>query len=226
VNGAYAWCVPDAEDATSPITVILADDHEIVRDGIRMVLESEEDIEVVAEAGDTASAARYVLGHKPTVLVLDLNMPGGSSLGAIPAIRESSPETSVVMLTMQSDEAFAREALGAGASGYVVKHAAASELVDAIRAVVAGQTYVNPQMGAKLASTPAKSNSAPDGLTTREVEVLGLLADGLMNPEIAEKLVLSVRTVETHRANIQRKTDAKTRAELIAYARENGLVSA
>src|SRR5262249_24507660 len=154
--------------------------------------EAEEDIEVVAEAGDTESAARYVLGHKPTVLVLDLNMPGAPSLEAIPGIRESSPGTQVVMLTMQSDEAFAREALGAGASGYVVKHAAASELVDAIRAVVAGQTYVNPQMGAKLAAVPAGGDSAPDGLTAREVEVLGLLADGLMNPEIAEKLVLSV----------------------------------
>ena len=216
--------MPSAENGTNPITVILADDHEIVRDGIRMVLEAEEDIEVVAEAGDAESAARYTLGHKPTVLVLDLNMPGGSSLAAIPGILESSPETSVVMLTMQSDEAFAREALGVGAKGYVVKHAAASELVDAIRAVVAGQTYLNPQMGAKLAASPAKEDPAPDGLTAREVEVLGLLADGLMNPEIAEQLVLSVRTVETHRANIQRKTSAKTRAELIAYAREHGLV--
>jgi two-component system response regulator NreC len=218
--------MPSTEGDASPITVILADDHEIVRDGIRMVLEAEEDIEVVAEAGDTEGAARYTRGHKPTVLVLDLNMPGGSSLEAIPGILESSPETSVVMLTMQSDEAFAREALGAGARGYVVKHAAASELVDAIRAVVAGQTYVNPQMGAKLAAAPSHGDAAPDGLTAREVEVLGLLADGLMNPEIAEKLVLSVRTVETHRANIQRKTDAKTRAELISYAREHGLVRA
>src|SRR4029079_17864877 len=148
----------------------------------------------------------------------------GSSLEAIPGILESSPGTSIVMLTMQSDEAFAREALGVGAKGYVVRHAAASELVDAIRAVVAGQTYLNPQMGAKLAASPTKEDPAPDGLTAREVEVLGLLADGLMNPEIAEQLVLSVRTVETHRANIQRKTSAKTRAELIAYAREHGLV--
>jgi two-component system response regulator NreC len=218
--------MPGQEATTNAITVILADDHEIVRDGIRMVLEAEQDIEVVAEAGDTESAARYVLGHKPTVLVLDLNMPGGSSLEAIPGILESSPETAVVMLTMQSDEAFAREALAAGAKGYVVKHAAASELVDAIRAVVSGQTYVNPQMGARLASTPQQGETAPDGLTPRELEILGLLADGLMNPEIAEKLVLSVRTVETHRANIQRKTNAKTRAELIAYAREHDLVKA
>ena len=216
----------DGHSGADRITVVLADDHEIVRDGIRMVLEAETDVEVVAEAGDTETAARYVLGHKPTVLVLDLNMPGGSSIDAIPAIRESSPETSVVMLTMQSDEAFARKALSAGAMGYVVKHAAASELVDAIRAVVVGKTYVNPQLGAKLASAPSKREAAPDGLTAREVEVLGLLADGLMNPEIAEKLVLSVRTVETHRANIQRKTSAKTRAELIAYAREHGLSSA
>jgi two-component system response regulator NreC len=214
------------EESKKPITVVLADDHAIVRDGIRMVLESEMDIEVIAEAGDTKSAVRYVMGHKPTVLVLDLNMPGGSSIDAIPLISKASPETSVVMLTMQSDEAFAKEALGAGARAYVVKHAAASELVDAIRAVVAGQTYVNPQLGARLASAAPPRDGSPDGLTPRELEILGLLADGLMNPEIAERLVLSVRTVETHRANIQRKTGAKTRAELISYARENDLVQA
>lgn len=207
----------------SRISVVLADDHEIVRDGIRMVLENESHIEVVAEAGDTDAAARYVLGHKPTILVLDLNMPGGSSLEAIPKLLETSPETSIVVLTMQSDEAFAREALSAGAHGYVVKHAAARELVDAIHTAIRGETYVNPQIGAKLA-TSSSHDGRPDGLTPREVEVLGLLALGLMNPEIAERLVLSVRTVETHRANIQRKAGLKTRAELIAYALDHDLV--
>jgi two-component system response regulator NreC len=211
------------EDAAPAISVVLADDHQIVRDGIRMVLEAEADIGVVAEAGDAEAASRYVLGHKPQVLVLDLSMPGGSSLDVIPKILESSPGTAIVVLTMQSEPAFARQALRAGAKGYVVKHSAAGELVDAIRAAIKGETYINPALGARLASEPA-AEGPPDGLTPREVEVLNLLALGYTNPEIAEQLVLSVRTVETHRANIQRKTGLSTRAELIAYALDHGLV--
>ena len=202
--------------------MVLADDHVIVRDGIRMVLESEPDIEVVAEAGTAEDAARYVLGHKPSILVLDLNMPGESSLDMIPTIIETSPGTKVIVLTMQSEPAFVRSALQAGASGYVVKHSAAKELVDAIRTAMNGQTYLNPSLGARLAAAPDAA-AAPDELTPREIEVLGLLAQGYMNPEVAEQLVLSVRTVETHRANIQRKTGISSRAELIAYAKEHNL---
>ena len=208
--------------AESEVSVVLADDHVIVRDGIRMVLEAEPDISVVAEAGTAEDAARYVLGHKPSVLVLDLNMPGESSLETIPKVADASPGTRVIVLTMQSEPAFARTALQAGASGYVVKHSAAKELVDAIRVVLSGETYINPTVGAKLAAEPP-DEGPPDELTPREVEVLGLLAQGYMNPEIAEQLVLSVRTVETHRANIQRKTNIGSRAELIAYAKEHGL---
>ena len=210
-----------ADDRDS-ITVVLADDHEIVRDGIRLVLESEADISVVAEASTGEDAARYVLGHKPSVLVLDLNMPGTPSLELLPSIRERSPGTAVVVLTMQNEPAFARKALQGGAKGYVIKHSAARELVDAVRAVVRGETYINPQLGARVAAEP-DVDDVPDDLTPREVEVLGLLALGYMNPEIAEQLVLSVRTVETHRSNIQRKTGLTTRAELIAYALEHGL---
>lgn len=213
-----------SEARVRPITAVLADDHQIVRDGIRMVLESEPDIEVVAEAGDVDAAARYVLGHKPSVLVLDLSMPGGSSIDLIPKVLEISPETATIVLTMQSEPAFARQALRSGARGYVVKHAAASELVEAIRVALEGGTYINPQLGARLASEPPARSEPPDGLTPREIEVLNLIALGYMNPEIAERLVLSVRTVETHRANIQRKTNRHTRAELIAYALEQGLV--
>ncbi len=213
----------EGQESEPAISVVLADDHQIVRDGIRMVLEAESDIGVVAEAGDVDAASRYVLGHKPRVLVLDLSMPGGSSLDVIPKILETSPETAIVVLTMQSEPAFARQALRAGAKGYVVKHSAASELVDAIRAAVNGETYINPKLGARLAAEPPPEGP-PDGLTPREVEILNLLALGYMNPEIAEQLVLSVRTVETHRANIQRKTGISTRAELIAYALEHGLV--
>lgn len=210
--------------AEETITVVLADDHELVRDGIRLVLEAQPDIEVVAEAADGDAAARYVLGHKPTILVLDLSMPGTPSLELIPKVLETSPATSVIVLTMQNEPPFARQAFQAGAKGFVVKQSAASELVSAVRAVVAGGTYINPELGARLAATPPEPEGPPDDLTPREVEVLGLLALGYMNPEIAEKLVLSVRTVETHRANIQRKTGLSTRAELIAYAIEHKLV--
>ena len=211
---------PEQNDAS--VTVVLADDHVIVRDGIRMVLESEPDIQVVAEAGTAEDAARYVLGHKPSILVLDLNMPGESSLDLIPSILETSPGTRIIVLTMQSEPAFVRSALQAGASGYVVKHSAAKELVDAIRTAMKGETYLNPSLGARLAAAP-DAGAAPDELTPREIEVLGLLAQGYMNPEVAQQLVLSVRTVETHRANIQRKTGISTRAELIAYAKEYNL---
>ena len=212
----------EPEQIDAPVTVVLADDHVIVRDGIRMVLESEPDIQVVAEAGTAEDAARYVLGHKPSILVLDLNMPGESSLDLIPSILKSSPETRIIVLTMQSEPAFVRSALQAGASGYVVKHSAAKELVDAIRTAMKGETYLNPSLGARLAAAP-DAGAAPDELTPREIEVLGLLAQGYMNPEVAQQLVLSVRTVETHRANIQRKTGISTRAELIAYAKEHNL---
>lgn len=213
----------DGSDQGERITVVLADDHQLVRDGIRLVLEAEPDISVVAEADDGDDAARYVLGHKPTVLVLDLSMPGRPTFELIGEIAEISPATSVIVLTMQNEPAFARQAFQAGAKGFVVKQAAAGELVAAIRAVVVGGTYINPELGARLAAAPDEPTGPPDDLTPREVEVLELLALGYMNPEIAERLVLSVRTVETHRANIQRKSGRSTRAELVAYARQHGL---
>ena len=194
---------PQPADA---ITVVLADDHELVRDGIRMVLEGEQDIEVVAQASDADSAARYVLGHKPSILVLDLSMPGTPSLELMPKIAEASPETAVIVVTMQNEPAFAKQALRAGAKGFVVKQSAASELVSAVRTVLGGEVYINPSLGARMAAAPDTPDGPPDDLTPREVEVLGLIALGFTNPEIADKLVLSVRTVETHRANIQRKT--------------------
>ncbi|MGK2932226.1 MAG: response regulator [Solirubrobacterales bacterium] len=212
----------EAGEETAEITVVLADDHEIVREGIRMVLEKQEDIAVVAEAGTAEDAARYVLGHKPSILVLDLNMPGKPSLELVPKIFENSPETRIIVLTMQTEPAYVRTAFKAGVSGYVVKSSAARELVDAVRAVLGGQTYLNPVLGAELTAS-LDSDGPPDDLTPREIEVLSLLSQGFMNPEVADKLVLSVRTVETHRASILRKTGIKSRAELIAYAREKGL---
>jgi two-component system, NarL family, response regulator NreC len=203
------------------ITILLADDHEIVRDGLRRIVEAEGDIEVLAEAGDAETATRRSIGLKPNVLILDLNMPGGPSLPKIPKVHQGSPETAVVVLTMQDDPAFAREAFRLGAKGFVVKHAASKELVDAIRAAARGETFVNPQLGARLAVEP---EGPPAGLTPRELEVLRLVAGGYTNPEIAERLVISIRTVETHRAAIYRKLGATSRAELVSFAREHRLI--
>jgi two-component system, NarL family, response regulator NreC len=206
------------------ISIVLADDHEVVRSGLRMVLEAEQGFDVVAEAGDLETARRYVRAHRPRVLVLDLNLPEGSSLSSIPELRESSPGTAVVVLTMQQDPAFAREAMRAGALGYVLKHSAGNELVDAVRAAAAGETYLNPKLGAQLAAAPAEAMGPPDGLTKRELEILRMIGLGHTNTEIAERLYLSVRTVESHRAHIQQKTGRTGRSELVRYALDHGLV--
>lgn len=206
------------------ITVMLADDHAVVRAGLRMLLEAEEDMTVVAEAGDVPTAMRRVKGNQPRVLVLDLNMPGESSLQAIPRFLDASPETRIVVLTMQTDPVFARESLSAGALGYVLKEAADTELVDAVRRAARDELYVNPGLGARLARESGGSPDPPAALTSRELEILNLIADGYTNAEIAGQLVLSVRTVESHRAHIQRKTGRATRAELVALAREQHLV--
>jgi two-component system response regulator NreC len=200
----------------------VADDHVVVRAGLRMLLDAEVGVEVVAEAGDVETARRYVRGHHPAVLVLDLNMPGGSSVDAIPVIRAESPGTQIVVLTMQEEPAFARQALGAGAIGYVLKKDAASELVEAVRRAAVGETYLNPTLGARIAREVAPG--PPDDLSHREVEVLRLIALGHTNGEVAEQLFLSVRTVETHRAHIQQKLRVTTRAELVRHAIRRGLV--
>ncbi len=212
-------------EASAPeaIRIVLADDHAVVRSGLRMLLDSEAGLEVVAEASDVEGAARYVRGHHPHVLVLDLNMPGGSSLAAIPVIRAESPGTQIVVLTMQQEPAFAREALGSGALGYVLKEAADEELVEAVRRAAVGESYLNPGLGARIASEPPPG--PPDDLSEREVDVLRLIALGHTNAEIAEQLFLSVRTVETHRSHIQQKLRLSSRAELVGYALERGLIA-
>ena len=161
-------------------------------------------------------------GHHPDVLVLDLNMPGGSGLEAIAKIREESPDTQIVVLTMQQEPAFARQALVAGALGYVLKEAAADDLVVAVRRAAAGESYLTPRLGARIASEPP--DGPPGDLSERELDVLKLIALGHTNAEIASQLFLSVRTVETHRAHIQAKLRLSTRAELVAYALDNGLI--
>jgi two-component system response regulator NreC len=203
------------------IRIVIADDHAVVRRGLRALLDREPGLEVVAEAGDVDGARRYVRGHHPTVLVLDLNMPGGSSLEAIPAIRAEFPETQIVVLTMQDEPEYAREALAGGAVGYVLKEAAETELVEAVRAAASGEGYLNPRLGARVAATPP---GPPDDLSERELAVLRLIALGHTNAQIAEQLYISVRTVETHRAHIQQKLRMNSRSELVRYALERGLV--
>jgi two-component system response regulator NreC len=206
------------------ITVVLADDHAVVRRGLRLLIEAEPGMRVLAEAGTVPDALRMAKAHRPNVLVLDLNMPGGSGLELIPVLVEDVSQTAVVVLTMQNDPSFARQALQAGALGFVLKEAADDELLGAIRLAAEGETYLNPRLGARLAAQPAEPAGPPDDLSEREVEVLKLIALGHTNSEIAGRLYLSVRTVESHRAHIQQKTRRSSRAELVRYALEHGLV--
>ena len=189
-----------------------------------MLIDNEDGLQVIAEAGTVPDAERMARAHRPSVLVLDLNMPGGSSLEAIPRLREQAADTAIVVLTMQDDPAFARQALQAGALGFVLKEAADEELLEAIRLAAAGDTYLNPRLGARMAAAPEVPSGPPDDLTEREVEVLRMIALGHTNSEIATQLFLSTRTVETHRAHIQQKLRRTSRAELVRYALEHGLV--
>ncbi len=222
-----------SEDQTPPgdepkesglIRVVIADDHAVVRRGLRQLLDAEEGFEVVAEASDLNGARRYTLGHHPDVLVLDLNLPEGLSLNAIPEIRTQCPDTQIVVLTMQNEPAYARQALTAGALGFVLKESAESELVEAIRRAAVGDTYLNPRLGARVAAEPPPG--PPDGLSDREVDVLRMIALGHTNAEIAKELYLSVRTVETHRSHIQQKLRLGSRADLVRYALEHDLLDA
>jgi len=206
------------------IRIVLADDHEVVRSGLRLLLENEDDLEVVAEARDVESTRRYVRGHHPRILVLDLNMPGASGVETIPGIREEFPATQIVVLTAEREPGLARQALGAGALGYVLKDAAKYELVEAVRDAAAGNSFLDPRLSALLAS--GRMNKGPVGLSERETGVLALIALGHTNAEIAQQLYLSVRTVESHRSHIQLKLQLSTRAELVRYALEHGLLKA
>jgi two-component system response regulator NreC len=214
----------DSSDPTAPISIVLADDHRVVRAGLKMLLESDGHFAVLDEAGDINQTVAMVLGSRPQVLVLDLNMAGESSLDVIPRLRADAPETQIVVLTMQDDPAFVRTALRAGALGYVLKDAADAELLTAVTLAAAGGTYLNPELGARLASAPPEGDHRPDNLSPREVEVLQLIALGHTNGEIAAALFLSVRTVESHRAHIQQKVNLTTRAELVAYVRDHDLL--
>jgi two-component system response regulator NreC len=204
------------------LRIALADDHAVVRAGIRLLLEAVEGWAVVAECGDADAAVRAVRDVRPDVLVLDLTMPGRSSLDTLRELRTLHPATRVVILTMTADHAVAREALARGAAAYVLKEAADSELIEAVRRAAAGGAYLDPAIGALVATAPRPTT--PHRLSDRELDVLRLIALGNTNAEIAEQLSLSVRTIETHRSHILGKTGAKTRAQLVDYALRAGLL--
>ena len=212
--------------AAGPITIVLADDHAVVRRGLRLVLDGEDGFEVVAEAGTTDDAVRLIKAHRPAVAVLDLNMPGtlASSLDALPALAAEAPGTRVVVLTMQEDPQYARRALAAGANAYVLKESADRELVEAVRRAAAGEVYLNPQLGARIAAAPPVPAGPPDDLTEREAQILRMIALGHTNTEIGQQLFLSVRTVESHRAHVQQKLGRTSRAELVRYALDHGML--
>jgi two-component system, NarL family, response regulator NreC len=208
------------------IRVVVVDDHAVVRSGLRLLLEAQDEIEVVAEAGDARGAVFETRAHKPDVVLLDVVMPGRSGIEAIPELLKEAPETSILVLSMQDDPAYVREAFSAGAKGYVLKEAADAEVVAAVREVAKGEQYVHPALGARLvaAEVEERTRAEEDPLSDREREVLRLLALGHTNQEIAKTLFLSVRTVETHRAHIMQKLRISTRAELVRYALAAGLL--
>jgi two-component system response regulator NreC len=208
------------------IRVVVVDDHAVVRSGLRHVLEAEDEIEVVAEAGSMRDAVFAVRREKPDIVLMDIVMPGASGIEATPAVLKESPESKVLVLSMPDDPAYVRQAFAAGASGYVLKEAADEELVEAVREVAGGGQYVHPALGARLVRAEAaeKVRAEADPLSDREREVLRLLALGHTNQEIGKQLYLSVRTVETHRAHIMQKLRLSSRAELVRHALEHGLL--
>jgi two-component system response regulator NreC len=206
-----------------PIAVVLADDHVVVRHGLRMLLEQNPTTEVVGEAGDADAALEATAAARPDVLLLDLNMPGRPSLEMLGDLQAAAPGVGVVVLTMEKDPAMARRAVELGARGYVLKQAVEEELVAAIEAVAGGGSHLSPEIEAAL-RRPEEPSGPPDGLTGREAQVLALAALGHTNPEIAEQLGISVRTVESHRTHIQQKTMVSSRPELVRYALDHGLI--
>jgi two-component system, NarL family, response regulator NreC len=209
------------------IQVVLVDDHAVVRSGLHLLLDAQEDIEVVGEAGNAKDAVFRARALKPDVILLDVVMPGESGIEVLPKLLKESPETKVLVLSMQDDPSYVREAFAAGASGYVLKEAVDEEVVSAVREIASGGRYVHPALGARMISAEAEERAAAeaDPLSDREREILRLLALGHTNQEIARRLYISVRTAESHRAHIMQKLRLSTRAELVRYALSHGLLA-
>jgi DNA-binding NarL/FixJ family response regulator len=208
------------------IRVLIVDDHAVVRSGLHLLLDAEEDIEVIGEAGDVRTAVFEAREHRPNVILMDVVMPEQSGIEGVPLVLKEAPDAKVLVLSMQDDPRYVREAFAAGAAGYVLKEAADAEVVSAVREVASGGRYVHPTLGARLvaAEADARAREEADPLSDREREVMRLLALGHTNQEIAKMLFISVRTAETHRAHIMQKLRLGTRAELVRYALDNGLL--
>ncbi len=208
------------------VRVLIVDDHAVVRSGLRLLIAAEDDLEPVGEAGNARDAVFQARALTPDVILLDIVMPEQTGLDVLPQLKHENPDTKILVLSMQDEPRYVREAFAAGASGYVLKEAADNEVVAAIREVAAGNRYVNPELGARLVSADAEAEklAEEDPLSDREREVLRLLALGYTNQEIAQQLYISVRTAETHRAHIMQKLRLQTRADLVAYALKHGLL--
>jgi len=216
---------------SAKIRILLADDHAVLRAGLKALLNAEPDMTVVGEAANGAEALRETARLLPDVVLMDISMPGTDGLAATRLIRQQCPEVRVIALTMHDNEEYLFKVLEAGGSGYVTKRAADTELIDAIRAVQRGDAFLQPTAARRLIDDylgrvgAGEESESYGRLTPREREVLRLIADGYTNQEIADQLVISVKTVETHRAHILEKLGLRTRAELVRYAREKGLIS-
>ena len=208
------------------VRVLIVDDHAVVRSGLRLLLQNEEDIEVVGEAGTARDAILEARSVRPDLVLMDVTMPDGSGLDAVPTLLHEHEGLRVLVLSMQDDPRYVREAFTVGASGYVLKEAADTEVVAAIREVARGGRYVHPELGARLiaAESDEQRRAEENPLSEREQEVLRLLALGHTNQEIAKQLYISVRTAETHRAHIMQKLRLASRAELVRYALAEGLL--
>jgi two-component system response regulator NreC len=208
------------------IRVLIVDDHAVFRAGLRMLINAEADMEAVGEAGNARDAVFQARALKPDVVLLDVVMPDQSGLDIVPTLLHERPETKVLVLSMQDDPQYVRQAFANGANGYILKEAADTEVVTAIREVAAGNNYVHPTVGARLmaAETAEARRADEDPLSDREREVLRLLALGHTNQEISAQLFISVRTAETHRAHIMQKLRLTSRAELVRYAIEQGVL--
>ncbi|HEV2448540.1 MAG TPA: response regulator transcription factor [Candidatus Sulfopaludibacter sp.] len=216
---------------SEPIRILLADDHAVMRTGLRLVLERQPDFQVVAEASDGREAVALTQQHHPEVVVMDVTMPNLNGIEAARQISAAMPQTSVVMLSMHSDEAYVLRALKAGARGYLLKESAESDLIAAIRAVNAGKAFFSPAVSRMLVEDYVRQlqdreiEDSYELLTTREREILQLIAEGKSNKEIANILNLSLYTVETHRGNMMEKLNLHTVPELILYAVRKGVIS-
>jgi two-component system response regulator NreC len=210
------------------VDIILADDHGVLRGGLRSLLNSEDDLKVIGEAASGDEVLQIASEMNPDIVLLDLNMPGPGGIEVTRRLREENPETAVLILTVHEDEGLLREAIDAGASGYIIKRAVESELINAIRAVARGEMYIHPSMTRALLNKPSRSTPTPsdyqESLTPRETDVLRLIVRGYTNRQAAEELGLSVRTVETHRANLMGKLGLKSRVELVRWAADKDLM--